>query len=331
MNLVWIEEPRDLGHVAWLGVVQKGKTDWTPLEKEMINRKGGTSEEDFKAYGTIAGSIGGGAACVATGIGAGVAVGCVILGGILGGIIGGVVGQQWQQLFGKTSPEEYIAQYWNEAIGRGKVAGKGILAVKAYLTTRDYALSRGYSDSWLTKKGYPPAPVLSRWKPSAARYKAAKENMAYCQQAAAKGGIKSDDCSIAKGLGIVDEKFSCADFLYFTFFNGSFGPVSPPSDLIDWYAVGRDETAGNGYRCTDFMTFPTAKQGVFLDTNLSCPTDQEKPTQVASQLIKGLNQLPDTPPPEAAAPPVTKKAGGAPVLILGGLALAGAAAYFLLR
>lgn len=317
--------------VQWLGAAQKGKSDWTPLEKEMISRKGGTSEDDFKAYGTVAGTIGGASLCIALVVSAPLVVGCGVLGGIIGGIIGGVIGKQWQILFGKKTDEEQLAVYWNKAVNQGKKSGKGILAVKAYLTMRDYAMSRGYSDEWLTKKGFPPAPVIGRWKPSQARYDAAKQNFAFCEQAVAKGGIKSNDCSVAKGLGIVDANFSCAEFLWFTFFNGSLGPVSSPSEPIDWYAVGRDEAAAGNYLCKDVLAFPTTTKGKFLDTGLSCPNDTERPTIKAKGLIAGLNKLPAMPPPEAAAPPSVSAGGGAktsPVVVVGGLAAVAAAVWY---
>lgn len=311
-----------------LGVEKKKPADWTPLEKEVIKRKGATDESSFKAYGQVTGTIGGAALCVATGVGAAVAVGCGVLGGIIGGIIGGVLGKQIKILTGKTD-EEKIASYWNSAVGEAKEAGRGILAVKAYLTMRDYALSLGYSEAELVKSGLPPAPVSSRWKPSAARWEQAKQNYAYVQQAAAKGGQKSNDCSIAKSLGITSDELSCADFLYMTFWRGARGPVAAPSDPIDWYAVGRDEVtvqkggpAGApggipGGICDN--AFPTLKKGAWLDTNVNCPST--KPSDVVRPFIAQINNLAKVKESKA-LPPVSKPAPAPPSrvvpLVVGG-------------
>ena len=210
-----------------------------PLTREIIERKGGMSSADLKAYGEVGGAIGGAAACSAFVVTAPVAGGCAILGGIIGGFIGKSI-----PVAKGSTMEDLVSETWNDFTApRAKRAAKGILAVKSYLTLRDLAISQGASDVALTEAGLPPAPVFSKFAPSAERYAAA---LAYEKFELTKTAL--DECAVAKKLGIVNEKLTCKDYVWLTYFNGNFGPIAKPGEPIDWFAVGRMENASSWFQ-----------------------------------------------------------------------------------
>lgn len=333
MNRIeWVGASRAIG----VGAALKDNA----LTKEIIKRRGAIDEASLKAYGTIAGTIAGAALCAPLGPVA--AVGC----GIMGGIIGGAIGKLIPVAHGSTLGD-LVAEEWNNyTVPQTKLAAKGVLSIVAYLTMREEAVKAGYSDSSLTAKGLPGAPLFDRWKPSQGRYQVAKSfetgNLqTWCNQA--PGCIQTSNyCGAAGDIGLLSSAFPCRDFIWAYFYQGRFGPVGAPSDPIDLWAVGRDEVAyyhlqknkNKGYTgaqaCSGYMAgwrmIGAKGTNYFYDDGdkYACPT--KPPTQVAKELLDKLEQVTGIGPPPASA----GSSGGGTAVVVGGIAVAAAAAWFLL-
>lgn len=226
--------------VEWLG---EYKAD-DALSKEIIARKGDTSEESLKAYGQAAGAMGGGAACLAFGVSAPVAGGCAILGGLIGGVIASMV-----PVAKGSDLQDAVVDTWKSWTAPNlKWSQRALLAVKAYYVMReeavDAAVAAGATASWaegyLVQHGLTKEPTPGRWAPRPERYN--HPLVCTAEPCASVQAVVSDsdwkECGAAKSVGI---NLECRTYLQLTY--GPWPPVAGKNDEVDWGLVGWDEIA----------------------------------------------------------------------------------------
>ena len=127
-----------------------------PLSKEIIARKGDTSEASLAAYGKIAGAMGGAGVCVAFGAAA-AAPAC----GIIGGLVVGWIASQIPVAKGSDITNA-VVELWKTWQGPNlKWSTRAMLGVKAYYVMRDTAIDQAiaagataaWAEEYLNKSG----------------------------------------------------------------------------------------------------------------------------------------------------------------------------------